>query len=55
MATATDAELAGEQIKYSRLNEQHTGPTNRKAFDLLVKAKIVHKISACNPSGLPLA
>jgi predicted AAA+ superfamily ATPase len=48
------AKRVGEQIKYTRLNEQHSGPTNRKAFDLLVKAKIVHKISACNPSGLPL-
>ena len=27
---------------------------NRKAFDLLAKAKVVHKIPACNPSGLPL-
>jgi predicted AAA+ superfamily ATPase len=44
----------GEQLKYTRLNESHTGPTNRKAFDLLTKARIIHKISACNPSGLPL-
>ena len=25
-----------------------------KAFDLLVKAKVLHKISSCDPSGLPL-
>jgi hypothetical protein len=27
---------------------------NHKAFDLLVKAKIIHKIPSCDPSGLPL-
>ena len=48
------ARSVGEQLKYTRLNETHTGPTNRKAFDLLTKARIIHKISACNPSGLPL-
>ncbi len=48
------AKCVGEQLKYTRLNEAHTGPTNHKAFDLLNKARIIHKISACNPSGLPL-
>jgi hypothetical protein len=48
------AKSVGEQLKYTRLNETHTGPTNRKAFDLLTQARIVHKIAACNPSGLPL-
>ena len=48
------AKSVGEQLKYTRLNEVHTGPTNRKAFDLLTKARIIHKIAACNPSGLPL-
>lgn len=48
------AKSVGEQLKYTRLDETHTGPTNRKSFDLLTKARIIHKISACNPSGLPL-
>ena len=48
------AKSVGEQLKYTRLDEIHTGPTNRKSFDLLTKARIIHKISACNPSGLPL-
>jgi len=48
------AKRVGEQLKYTRLNEKHTGPTNRKGFDLLTKAKIIHRIPACNPSGLPL-
>jgi hypothetical protein len=41
-------------LNNTRLDEGHTGPTKRKAFDLLTKARIIHKISACNPSGLPL-
>jgi len=48
------AKSVGEQLKYTRLNEHHSGPTNRKAFDLLSRAKLIHKIPACNPSGLPL-
>jgi len=48
------AKNVGEQLKYTQLNDGHTGPTNRKAFDLLAKAKIIHKIPSCNPSGLPL-
>jgi len=44
----------GEQLKYTRLNDGHSGQMNRKAFDLLAKAKVIHKIPACDPSGLPL-
>ncbi len=44
----------GEQVKYTRLDDGHTGPTNRKAFDLLAKARIIYKIPSCDPSGLPL-
>ncbi len=48
------ARRVGEQIKYTRLDDGHTGPTNRKAFELLVKARVLHKIPTCDPSGLPL-
>lgn len=48
------AKSVGDQLKYTRLNEGHSGQTNRKAFDLLVKAKLITKIPACDPSGLPL-
>jgi len=48
------ARSVGEQLKYTRLNDGHSGQMNRKAFDLLAKARIVHKIPACDPSGLPL-
>jgi len=48
------ARQIGEQIKYTRLDDGHTGPTNRRAFDLLCKARVAHKIPSCSPSGLPL-
>ncbi len=48
------AKSIGEQLKYSRLSNGHSGQMNHKAFDLLVKAKVLNKIPACNPSGLPL-
>ncbi|NCC50362.1 MAG: DUF4143 domain-containing protein [Spartobacteria bacterium] len=48
------ARSVGEQLKYTQLNEYHSYQTNHKAFDLLVKARLLHKIPACNPSGLPL-
>ncbi|MFC1590885.1 ATP-binding protein [Thermodesulfobacteriota bacterium] len=44
----------GEQIRYTRLNEGHSGPTNRRAFDLLAKARVINKIPSCDPSGVPL-
>ena len=48
------ARTIGEQIKYTRLDRDHSGPTNRRAFDLLRKARVIHKIPSCDPSGLPL-
>jgi predicted AAA+ superfamily ATPase len=48
------ARQVGEQIKYTRLDDHHSGPANRRAFDLLRQARVVHKIRSCDPSGLPL-
>lgn len=48
------AKSVGEQIQYTTLNLGHSYQTNHKAFDLLVKAKVLHKIPSCDPSGLPL-
>ncbi len=48
------ARQVGEQIKYTRLDDAHSGSTNRRAFELLCKARVVHKVAACDPSGLPL-
>ncbi|MBN2495179.1 MAG: ATP-binding protein [Deltaproteobacteria bacterium] len=44
----------GQQIKYTRLAEAYSGPTIKKAFDLLQRARIVHKVRASSASGLPL-
>ena len=48
------ARTVGEQLIYTKLDPGHSGQTNRKAFDLLVKARILNKIPSCNPSGIPL-
>ncbi|HIG41539.1 MAG: AAA family ATPase [bacterium] len=44
----------GEQIKYSTLAGGFSNPTIRKAFDLLVMAKIIHKIPAARTIGIPI-
>ena len=44
----------GEQIKYTTLYPHSSGVTNKKAFDLLCRAKILNKVSSTDPSGLPL-
>jgi uncharacterized protein len=48
------ARQVGEQIKYTRLDDSHSGPTNRRAFDLLHQARVIHKVASSDPSGLPL-
>ena len=48
------ARTIGDQIKYTNLDRGHAGPTNRRAFDTLRKARLIHKIASCDPSGLPL-
>jgi hypothetical protein len=48
------ARQVGEQIKFTRLDGSHSGPTNKRAFDTLCKARIIHKIQSCDPSGPPL-
>jgi predicted AAA+ superfamily ATPase len=48
------ARAVGEQLIYTKLDSGHSGQTNRKAFDLLVKAGLLNKVSSCNPSGIPL-
>ena len=48
------AKSIGEQLKYTRLNDGHSGQMNQKAFNLLAKARVIQKVPACNPTGLPL-
>ncbi|MEN8128333.1 MAG: ATP-binding protein [Planctomycetota bacterium] len=44
----------GQQVKYTKLYSEASGVTNRKAFDLLCRTKLLHRIQSCDPSGLPL-
>jgi len=48
------ARCVGNQIVYTRLYPNATGPTNHKAFDLLCRAKLLNRITTANPSGFPL-
>lgn len=48
------ARSIGEQIKYTGLSSSFSYQTNHKAFDLLVKARVLHKVQSCDPSGMPL-
>lgn len=48
------AQNVGNQIKYTRLAEGYSQPTLKRAFDLLCKARLLHKVEAASPAGLPL-
>jgi uncharacterized protein len=48
------ARFTGQQIKYTRLADSFTPPTNKKAFDLLNMARIIYKIPSTPLAGLPL-
>ncbi len=48
------ARTIGQTIKYSRLSEEFTTPTKKKAFELLSLARLVHQVHAASPAGLPL-
>lgn len=48
------AQQIGDQIKYTSLSNNFSGPTNQKAFDLLVLARIIHKVPSCRQPSLPL-
>jgi len=48
------AKNIGNQIKYSRLSQDFSIPTIKKAYDLLRQAQVIRKIPATSPAGLPL-
>ena len=48
------AQNVGQQVRFVRLANGHAGSTIRRAFDLLCMARVVRKVPAANPSGLPL-
>jgi uncharacterized protein len=49
------AKNVGHQIKYTRLSDEFSGPTNKKAYELLLMARIFHKMRSASPGSLPLA
>lgn len=51
----TAARNVGNQIKYAHLAEGFSNPTIKKAFDLLCMARVLRRVSAASPAGLPLA
>jgi len=48
------ARQVGQQIKYTGLGDAHSGQPNRKAFELLCMARVLHKIPSARPAALPL-
>lgn len=49
------AKRVGQQIKYTHLSEEFSGTTIKKALELLTTARVLHKVRATSPAGLPLA
>jgi predicted AAA+ superfamily ATPase len=48
------ATRVGDQIMYSQLTDSYSNPTIRKAFELLCKAKVLHKIPSVKRPAVPL-
>jgi predicted AAA+ superfamily ATPase len=46
--------FVGQQLKYSRLTGCGTGPTVKRAFELLEKARLLSRVRASAAGGLPL-
>lgn len=44
----------GHPVKFTRLSDEFTGPTNKKATELLSMARIIHKVRSTSPASLPL-
>ena len=44
----------GEQVQYTKLDEDHSGPTNKKAFESLCLARLLSKIPVCHQGEIPL-
>ena len=50
----TTARSIGQQTKYSRLTDDFSNPTIKRAYTLLTLAGILKKIESADPSGIPL-
>ncbi|MCD6122504.1 MAG: hypothetical protein J7K04_11760 [Spirochaetales bacterium] len=42
------------QVIYTKLAEGFTGPTIRKAFDLLSRTRLIYRIQSSSAAGIPL-
>lgn len=49
------ARRVGHQIKYTHLAEGPSVPTLKRSFDTLCKARVISRVRATSPAGLPLA
>jgi uncharacterized protein len=52
-ALSSIARNIGHQVKYSSLSEEFTGPTNKKALELLSLARVISRISSASVASLP--
>jgi len=50
----TTGKSIGNQIKYSRLADGFANPTIKKAFTALTNARLIRKVNAATPAGIPL-
>jgi predicted AAA+ superfamily ATPase len=50
---STVAQNVGRQIKYARMADGFSNPTIKKAFELLLLARVVRKVSSVNPPVIP--
>jgi predicted AAA+ superfamily ATPase len=49
------AKAVGDQITYTRLAQDYSGPTNKKAFQVLATARLLRPVYAVSAEGLPLS
>lgn len=52
---SSTSQSIGHQISYTKLSPNFSSPTNKKAFDLLNIARVIHKIPTVSPLALPLS
>jgi predicted AAA+ superfamily ATPase len=54
MVLSASGKSSGKQIKYSQLASGFSNPTIKSAFTALANARLLRKVKATSPSGLPL-
>jgi predicted AAA+ superfamily ATPase len=54
MVLSASGKSSGKQIKYSQLASGFSNPTIKSAFMALANARLLRKVKATSPSGLPL-